>query len=247
MSKSFKSFLAENAGFSDVETLKAFLKANCMDACKLMSSSGNYMFRGMLASAFPSKIQLTDNSLSVTRVVIEDVRKDRKPRDTPADIHEILNTWFKKKFNWPARSAGLFVTPKLDDAFFFGAPCIIFPVGEVKGLFSKRVDDLTTYIFTNDFDVESPSTNIPGGPDYWHNKGYEKLEHVPAPEIEDYVINRLEDADYHYGPITEEMLQRVNEIMLDCDKYVAIAIAHKGKVLKEHIKEIIDEVANDRG
>jgi hypothetical protein len=40
---------------------------------------------------------------------LKNIRKNRKPLDTPLQIHNYWNNLFQKKFGWKVRSEGVFV------------------------------------------------------------------------------------------------------------------------------------------
>jgi hypothetical protein len=68
----------------------------------------------------------------------------RAPRDTPGELNDIINDFFEKKFNWRARENGMFVTGHSSDAYTYGKPCVIFPIGKFESLWSPEVRDLTS-------------------------------------------------------------------------------------------------------
>lgn len=232
--QTFKQYLTEAVDIMDVDELKMYLKEHCIPACKLMASSNLYFFRGMSVRNF-TRMWL-DYNLE-TKVDVVDVRKDRKPRDTPQDVHDILDKWFTTKFNWPARSSGLFVTTSHDFASEYGSPCIIFPYGEVKGVTSKHSKDLTI-----DLMPDHGVNNLPGGADYWREQGLDP-DDVPQDLQHEFILDFLGDQGYSYGPITQEQMARQNEIMLDCDTYLAIAVGDDADKLVK-VMTIIQEVAN---
>lgn len=79
-----------------------------------------------------------------TSLVIQgDVRNDRTPRDTPLVWHKALDQFFVNQFNWPYRSAALFATSNINNAYDYGKPYAIFPIGEFKICYSPIVEDIT--------------------------------------------------------------------------------------------------------
>lgn len=74
------------------------------------------------------------------------IRKRRKPRDTPPEIHDMLNKSFKDKFGVKARSESLFITNNPHEAASYGQPHYVFPVGKYKLIYSKKVNDLYRYL-----------------------------------------------------------------------------------------------------
>jgi len=83
-----------------------------------------------------------------------DMLKDRKPLDTPIDIHNILNSYFKKKFGWNVRN-GVFayITNEIVDVMEYGEPYIFLPIGNFEYVYSDKIVDLTRHI-SNNLDVD---------------------------------------------------------------------------------------------
>jgi len=71
-------------------------------------------------------------------------RKDRRPLDTPLEVHEELDKKFKKKFGWKVRSEGVFATNRVDIAEKFGRNVgIMFPCNGYRYVYNKEIMDLT--------------------------------------------------------------------------------------------------------
>lgn len=79
-------------------------------------------------------------------------RTSRIPKDTPADIHKFMNDHFTQKFNFPYRN-GIFTTGNRSNATFYGSVNAIFPAGELKFIWSPKVDDLL-YVVERIYDKE---------------------------------------------------------------------------------------------
>lgn len=79
----------------------------------------------------------------------KDVRQDRVPRDTPPEIHEFLDEWFKRKFGVRARSQSVFCSFYESDADGYGNIYYVFPVGEYKAISNKDINDLSDSIVNN--------------------------------------------------------------------------------------------------
>jgi hypothetical protein len=121
-------------------------------------------------------------------------RKDRNPRDTPANLHETANSWFTKKFGVPYRNA-LFVTPNRVIAQFYGKSpdhCVrIIPLGSYSYCWSSRYADFLHLA------KDAPSS--------------------------DALTYRLESAGYATTDLNMAHSSG-NELMLFCEKYIAIPI-----------------------
>jgi hypothetical protein len=65
------------------------------------------------------------------------IRTDRKPKDTPLEMHQLLDKQFQKRFGIKARSNSLFcyfrnINSYLRDRSGYGVPYYIFPIGNFK-------------------------------------------------------------------------------------------------------------------
>jgi hypothetical protein len=72
---------------------------------------------------------------------------DRKPKDTPKELHDFMDETLKKKFGWKARSQGLFVwiAPK---NYLVGVNLssevgnYVFPIGPYKYVYNSEIFDI---------------------------------------------------------------------------------------------------------
>ena len=70
------------------------------------------------------------------------VRQNRKPKDTPEEIHQWVDKWFYEKFGIKARSQTLFCTSDRTSAHTYGKIYYIFPIGKFEVIWSKEHMDL---------------------------------------------------------------------------------------------------------
>ena len=71
------------------------------------------------------------------------IRKDRKPRDTPLDIHNWIDNWFYEKFKIRARSNTVFCTGDSISADGYNDnKYTIFPIGKFEIIWSDSIKDL---------------------------------------------------------------------------------------------------------
>lgn len=71
-------------------------------------------------------------------------RMDRKPLDTPKEIHDMVDMQFFKEFKWKPRSQGVFAGSSPTFAEFFGPNAYLFyPANGYKYVWSKYIEDLT--------------------------------------------------------------------------------------------------------
>ena len=74
-------------------------------------------------------------------------RIDRKPKDTPQQIHDQLNYLYKKKFGWNVRSEGVFLSTSSTQSLMFAKQSFIFfPIGKYKYVYNNDIDDVTQHI-----------------------------------------------------------------------------------------------------
>lgn len=78
---------------------------------------------------------------------------DRRPSDTPLEVHNLLNQWFTDNFGKPWRN-GVFVTANQDVAGGYGKYGAFYPIGNYEYLFSPVIGDLYGYLDKNsDFEL----------------------------------------------------------------------------------------------
>ena len=139
------------------------------------------------------------------------VRKDRKPRDTPLEVHNYLDNALKKKFGWKVRSEGVFATSQ--ERTGYGTSYIFFPIGKYKYVFSTQILDLYGH--------------LGGG---YMSDGY--LEISTNIEIINDAINTYKSSDM------KEAMETMHEIIFKCDEYYMINMKYQN-VLYKYIKEIV--------
>ena len=139
------------------------------------------------------------------RPSIVPVRRDRRPRNSSARFHEIADQWFRSNFGVSYRSQAVFITSKILTASAYArAPEYVM-----------RVIPLTAYRFC------------------WSPKVKDLLfvanrhSESSREEIEIY----LNSLDYRENDLTAAH-EVGNEVMLFCEKYVAIPVSQLGVDLK---------------
>lgn len=80
-------------------------------------------------------------------------RGDRQPKDMPYELHQEFDNMFYNRFNWYARSEGVFTTSKRSTATGYGAAYLFFPTGHYSYLWSPDIEDL--YSFTDSENLDS--------------------------------------------------------------------------------------------
>lgn len=104
---------------------KPFLQAK--KGCKK-----NWLFRG--------------SKLSTAKFIIrKTVRKNRRPTDTPREVHKLIDNAFLKRFGWRARSNAVFGLGSHSLHFPHlagGQEWLCFPIGKFKFIWSDEIADL---------------------------------------------------------------------------------------------------------
>ena len=105
------------------------IQAECKPFLKDIRNAGGTLFR--------------DDTKNRNKPIWKKVtRTNRKPLDSPIDLHNILDDWFLKKFGWRARSNALFCWPLKFTSQYVSNKWLVFPAGNYKFIWSDKVDDL---------------------------------------------------------------------------------------------------------
>lgn len=145
--------------------------------------------------------------------IIKSVRKDRLPRDTPKQLSKLFDDMLEHKFGWRPRQSSVFAfgrTSKGATRDYGRTTYRIFPIGNFKYVWSPVVRDLTFSIpgiakaagITKPYNIESD----------WEPEelaGFSKA-----------LSNTLEDT--YKDTDLRSMAKGGNEVMIGCDKYLAI-------------------------
>lgn len=166
------------------------------------------------------KFLFSGRKSSASDVIKGKVRQDRRPKDMPLEVHELLDKQFQKEFGIKARSNSLFCTLRVSTAKAYGVPYYIFPIGNYTTIWSNEVNDLFEWIKDdigtsrrNDFD------HLHGAIDNW--------KHVNNKEE---ILDIIEDMNIPAKYYTDKSYIRMkrdsdNEIMLHCKEYIGIGHA----------------------
>jgi len=149
------------------------------------------MYRGIRAKESKSPIFISSSP------------KNRKPKDTPGNIHNILDELFLQRFGWRARSDALFCSGDMSQAGFYGATYEIYPANGFKFVWSERIRDLY-----NEYDMFKYSSGI--------YKGHDRPFSVE--DIEEHFIQAIKT---YRNDDLGAALYSGHEIMVSCDKYAA--------------------------
>jgi len=139
------------------------------------------------------------------------VRKDRKPKDTAPHIHEEIDYWFREKFGYPYRSAGLMTTGSDGQAREYGEEYAVFPVGKFKFCWSPNIGDMT-----GDFEWSVATA-------YKKKTGkHGAFGKVPEDFELDYVEEFMDDAGYKETDLNAAIKSN-NEVMIACNQAYMVA------------------------
>lgn len=163
------------------------------------------------------------------------VRKNRKPLDTPREIHDKIDNEFKKQMGIKPRSNSLFCFKDEDRTASYGIPYAIFPVGRYKLIWSYEVHDLYDYlrktniyfIYVNrDEDIKDTWIKLPPS----LKSKFDSFEHfekyIEYGEAEQDLEEKIKKLVSTYKIIDASQLTKTTfaeEIMVMCDEYWALA------------------------
>lgn len=155
---------------------------------------------------------------------IKTVRTDRRPMDTPGEVHDILDHLFLKKFGIRARRDTVFCTTTLWQAEEYGIPYYFFPIGDFRMIFSKDVMDLTAElrdkdILTMDYSTGKRIFNV-----IIDDESLQK-------ELEKFVNKYEMTAD------PGRAFASPGEVMVKCDKYYLVDV----DIIDKHYHEMFKD------
>ena len=165
----------------ELDKLDERIRRDCQPYLALLHDGASPLYRGAPASA-----EVVSEWL---------VRRDRKPRSMPIELHEAADQWFSRNFGVRFRSAGFFCTGDPKQAEGFGAVYQVFPIGGFQFCWSPNVRDLHEFSAENDY-LRRPSNEL-----------------VEA-------LDRLNYREEDFGKATASGC----EIMIACGRYYALAV-----------------------
>ncbi len=152
----------------------------------------------------PKQLLMYRGASTNTDMFTKSPRTDRRPTDTPQDVHDALDNAFNDMFGWKARSTGLFCTGSRRVASGFSNwnnPHMIFPNGKYDYLWSDKLADLY---------------------DNWTQTGTERHDKDVAQKL-------VKKGKYHQntGLIEALSIKSGSEIMVKCKNYHAIHVKYE--------------------
>lgn len=188
-------YLDENIqSFEDIWTQ---IEKDCKPFLKEAKKAGKFVWRGVSESKRYG---------GLTKL---NLRKDRRPVDTSAKMHDYFDDIFNRHFGFKGRSNALFCTGSAYTAEDWGQPYMVFPIGKFKFIYSHTINDL--------FD--------------WHRSA--NHSHIKWNKL--YIDGVLDDEPLFASLYTNKNLaagiRSNNEIMLNCKEYYLLHVGHKRDAL----------------
>ena len=190
-----KQYLNEEYNLDDIDEIITILKKDC----KLYINDvqryyhNNFLFSGRKSNAFFAK---------------KKVRKNRKPKDTPIEIHDLMDDWFYKKFGIRFRSNSFFGSFEESTVTLYGKPFIIFPIGKYSAISSPVVNDVYSEIEEETYDTLGKYIDL--------ESEWKGLSDTDKEKILITVEEILNKADYKD---IRKRYVRLPEVMIHCKEY----------------------------
>lgn len=112
----------------NIEIIAKLIEKDCKPALREMRQAGNFPWRGLYGTT--------------SIFVKKKTRKDRRPKDAPKFIHDMINDILGKKFGWFPRSEGVICSNDYMVAEEYGPARAIFPIGRYKCVWTAGLQDL---------------------------------------------------------------------------------------------------------
>lgn len=196
----FKQFLSE----SEIKNLADLIHE--VSPGYLGRTGGKFLYRGMRGSKGRAiKVEIPNFDEGYAYEI--KTRTDREPKDTISHLHRYFDQWFESRFGHKFRSAAVFCSGS--PPTFYGTKYAIFPIGKWSYVWSPDIRDLS-----EDFGYGYDQLMMHSGRGAY---GVLNFNAIPKADIFDtmdtlnYVNNHLDLA-----------LDRSNEIMVDCESYLAV-------------------------
>lgn len=108
------------------------IKTRCKATLKQLASPENPLYRGSFSIAGRYNSQ--------AHHIIEKIRADRKPLNTPAETHKIFMDYIESRGGEANRHNSLFVTGNSNETDY-GPTSVVFPMGNISFTWSPKVED----------------------------------------------------------------------------------------------------------
>lgn len=220
--KTFKQYLIEDS--EDLDKMIEKIKTECSEFIS-KTTQRDSLYRGM---------EEEDNFISY-----HSIRTDRKPRNTPKAVHDVIDSYFEKRFNLKYRSSSVFCSQTLSSVRVYGKPYFVFPVNGYKICASNIVRDLWNIISSTDHLIFSlayihpfnKSVKILNKDDEsFYFKIEDKLKYKFNNDLTDYTISKkdINRFDKLNIEILDHLKYRESKILAEFDEDVELMVAAKG-------------------
>ncbi len=210
----FTNYLSENMTATP-DDIRETLTANCLPFIKSLKRC-------------PSYPQMLYSGRTENKVIIKNkVRQDRRPKDTPIEIHKAFDNRLHKEFGIKARSQCIFTTVNLSLADFYGISYAVFPVGRFEVIWSPQIPDLYGDIL--DF-LNRPENSHMLSSDLRYDLSLEKelkyLDGYLMDELVNFIENKFPMKKIYKKGDLCQALNYDNEVMIHCKEWVGIKDNH---------------------
>jgi len=155
------------------------------------------------------------------------VRKNRKPKDTPMEIHDIIDDWFYKKFGIKARSNSIFCSFNENTANEYGNPYYIIPIGKYSTIASPTIKDIYAEIVQDKIDRTK------------YDDEYDD------DRMKKDIISELKHGNYKKNKkVSDSKTHSSTEYMLHCNEYYII---NSNEMTDDIEEQILTELGLDPG
>ena len=132
-------------------------------------------------------------------------RKDRKPRDTPMELHLRFDKLFQRKFGWKVRSSGVFATPDIYSVEEYGIFYLFFPIGKYRYVWSPEISDLYGYLSEEKYGIMHIESYFKNNIDWWY-----QIQHYMT-MIDKIGYRYIFLKDFEYSDDIEEFIDKNDE------------------------------------
>ena len=192
-----------------IKDIAKTILGNCSQYLKAIGfpkNSTNWLLRGESGSPSQKPIDTLTTPLTV--------RSDRRPRNTPLQVHQYVDEWLAGPagghFGWNPRSAGLFTVGRFSIAADYGVVHAVFPIGNFNYLWAEKINDMTVTM----------------GEVYGALQSTSALKQLNIDDFADQIDKKLAAAKWHHNKGMGAYFTGFarNEMTIDVGSYYAIPI-----------------------
>jgi hypothetical protein len=202
--------------FEEEQKLSSIIDIVRRDCQPYLQALDKPLFRGILTNKSKSLTKIEDGFYK------GDVRKDRKPKDSSLEFHNLLDQYFEEKSGIKFRSNSLFCSFKRSVTGGYGDAFLIFPIGDFSYAWSPIFEDPYDEIYNSYIE----HWNLPDKP-YEYAQRVAKDMKIDAAGNESLpvfkkVLGKFGDQLFNINKNINQAIGKDNEIMLHCNSYYAV-------------------------